>query len=221
METVHPYNLLFKQLHYPKDFLSIDLSVENSELTIDKLTDPIKMENWINQNIKKQNKLVAYGGYLEKRKLYDHNTIFSELINENNQRNIHLGIDFWTAENTPVFAPFDGTIHSFNNNSAPGDYGPTIILYHETLNTIFYTLYGHLTLSSLENLKVGDKIYKGEKIGRLGKSTVNGGYAPHLHFQIIKDIQNYRGDYPGVCSEVMLNEYKNNCPNPTLFLKDI
>jgi murein DD-endopeptidase MepM/ murein hydrolase activator NlpD len=221
MESVHPYSLLFENLAYPKDFFAIDLSVDNTSLTMDILTDPLKMENWINQIILFQNKKVAYGGYLEKRKLYAHNAIFSKQINANNERNIHLGVDFWVTEHTPIFAPCDGVIHSYNNNSASGDYGPTIVLYHQINGHRFFTLYGHLSLSSLENINVGDKIMQGEKIGILGESAVNGGYAPHLHFQIIKDIQNYRGDYPGVCSEVTLQEFESICPNPALFLKDI
>jgi len=40
-----------------------------------------------------------------------------------------------------------------------------------------------------------------------------------LHFQIIKDIKDYKGDYPGVCAAKDLKYYKNNCPNPNLLLK--
>jgi len=50
-------------------------------------------------------------------------------------------------------------------------------------------------------------------------SPINGDYAPHLHFQIIIDMEEKTGDYPGVCSENKLEFYKNNCPNPNLLLK--
>ena len=47
----------------------------------------------------------------------------------------------------------------------------------------------------------------------------NGDYPPHLHFQIILDIENFYGDYPGVCSENDLKYYSQNCPDPNLVLK--
>ncbi|MFK7782228.1 peptidoglycan DD-metalloendopeptidase family protein, partial [Psychroserpens sp.] len=100
-----------------------------------------------------------------------------------------------------------------------GDYGPTIILQHVIQDSRFYTLYGHLSLSSIVNLKVGQKFKKGELIATLGDASVNGDYPPHLHFQIIKDIQHYVGDYPGVCSKQDLEFYIHNCPNPNFLLK--
>ena len=48
---------------------------------------------------------------------------------------------------------------------------------------------------------------------------MNGDYAPHLHFQIIKNIADYEGDYPGVSSKNDLDFYSANCPDPNLVLK--
>ena len=84
---------------------------------------------------------------------------------------------------------------------------------------VFYTLYGHLSLSSIENLKVGDVVLQGTVIGFLGDSSVNGDYAPHLHFQIIKDLEDNFGDYPGVSSEENKEFYSRNCPDPNFLLK--
>ena len=67
--------------------------------------------------------------------------------------------------------------------------------------------------------KIGTTVKKGEIIATLGSSPINGDYAPHLHFQIIIDIQNKIGDYPGVCSKNNLEFYSQNCPNPNLLLK--
>ena len=100
-----------------------------------------------------------------------------------------------------------------------GDYGPTIILEHEIEGFTFYTLYGHLSLESLEGKSVGQIVKKGQKIAELGKPPINGDYAPHLHFQIIKNIENKKGDYSGVCSEKDLDFYTENCPNPNFLLK--
>ena len=45
-------------------------------------------------------------------------------------RTIHLGMDLFIQEGSPVFAPLDGIVHSFANNNRKHDYGPTIILEH-------------------------------------------------------------------------------------------
>ena len=53
----------------------------------------------------------------------------------------------------------------------------------------------------------------------LGESLVNVDYAPHLHFQLIRDMEGNLGDYPGVSSKRKLEFYIDNCPNPDLLLK--
>jgi len=130
-----------------------------------------------------------------------------------------LGIDLWCAAETPVLAAFDGVVHSFQNNTNHGDYGPTIVLKHCIKGVAFYTLYGHLSKSSIKTLHKNTQIVKEQIIGCLGGADVNGDYAPHLHFQIIKNIANYEGDYPGVSSKNDLDFYSTNCPDPNLVLK--
>ena len=76
-----------------------------------------------------------------------------------------------------------------------------------------------MSLVSIENIKIGDVVLKGNVIGFLGDTSVNGDYAPHLHFQIIRDLEENFGDYPGVSSEKNIEFYKLNCPNPNLLLK--
>lgn len=108
-------------------------------------------------------------------------------------------MDLWYHANTPIYTPLDAVLYSFKNNTNHGDYGPTIILEHQINGVVFYTLYGHLSVSSIENLEVGKTFKQAEQIATLGEALVNGDYPPHLHFQIIIDIQDYKGDYPGVC----------------------
>lgn len=76
-----------------------------------------------------------------------------------------------------------------------------------------------MSLDSLKDKSVGQKIAKGKQIATLGLTPVNGDYAPHLHFQIIIDMENKQGDYPGVCSSKTLAFYLQNCPDPNLLLK--
>jgi len=134
-------------------------------------------------------------------------------------RSIHLGIDFWCTAGTKVLTPIKGIVHSFKNNADSGNYGPTIILKHMVKDVTFYSLYGHLSLESLEDLYIGKQFDKGILLATLGDTPINVNYAPHLHFQLIADIGNFEGDYPGVCSDSDLSFYQNNCPDPNLLLR--
>lgn len=199
------------------EYTPVNLSNSNQELVHAKLETSDDFEKYIFNFLKENNAKVAFGGYIEGRFLYQRSSIFfNEFAPE---RNIHIGLDLWTEAGTKVLAALDGKVHSFKNNEGLGDYGPTIILEHEVENEKFYTLYGHLSLESIENLNVGDNFKKGEKIATLGEASVNGDYAPHVHFQIIHNIQDYWGDYPGVCNTKDLNFYIENCPDPNLLLK--
>ena len=200
-----------------KNYVAFDLSAKyTDELNLD-LTNSEKFEEYVENHLSRNKAKVAFGGYLETRNLYKRSTTFNDKITE--ERNIHIGLDLWIKAGTSVLSALDGKIHSFQNNISLGDYGPTIILEHEIEDVTFYTLYGHLSLESLEGKKEGQFVKKGEKIAELGKPPINGDYAPHLHFQIIKDIQNKKGDYPGVCSANELDFYKENCPDPNLLMK--
>ena len=195
-------------------YCPLDLSSDNKDLEGIRISNADECQKYILKVLKRNNALVAYGGYLEKRNLYE----ASDRFKEGKQRNIHLGVDFWCEAGTAVLAPIDGKIHSFANNEDFGNYGPTIILEHEYPGGIFYSLYGHLSLSSLEGLSLNQDIKKGQDFATLGTPDINVGYAPHLHFQVILDIGAYKGDYPGVCAADELAFYKNNCPDPKPFL---
>ena len=198
-------------------YTSLDLSIYNTKLEAVNVSSSDDLEDFIWNHMKNHEARVAYGGYIEKRGIYQRSTYFNE-ANPEKERNIHLGLDLWIEANTPIYAPLGGTIHSFKNNTNYGDYGPTIILKHEVNTFTFYTLYGHLSLSSLEHINIGAEVKPGEQIAALGTAEVNGDYPPHLHFQIIIDIQDYEGDYPGVSNLLELDFYKQNCPNPNFLL---
>lgn len=200
-----------------KDYVAIDLSEANPDLNQFDNTSAQAWESYIKKHLTKQSKAVAYGGYLEQRNIYERSTYFNTEAKEK-QRNIHLGIDLWVGAGTAVLAVLDGEIHSFKDNTHYGDYGPTIMLKHQIEGLVFYTLYGHLSRASLLSLKRGVPVRAGEQIATLGTSAVNGDYAPHLHFQIIQDLQGMTGDYPGVSSQGNLAFYKSNCPDPNLIL---
>ena len=199
-------------------YVAIDLSSSNTDLETIDASSSKAWEDYLNAYLYEHNAMVAVGGYLEQRDIYSRSDYFRQESTEN-ERNIHLGVDLWCKANTKVMAVLDGEIHSFQNNTNFGDYGPTIILKHRIQYIEFYSLYGHLSMTSITNLKVGQRVSQGAVIGTLGDSAVNGDYAPHLHFQLIRDLQGKFGDYPGVASKKQLDFFKKNCPDPQLLLK--
>lgn len=216
LKAIPPTKIIDASIDF-SDYIPLDLSITNKELMESKPENASEFESFISNYLKSNNAEVAFGGYIEGRTLYKRSTIFKN--DSVPERNIHIGLDLWTKVNTAVLAPLDGKVHSFKNNVGLGDYGPTIILEHEIENEKFYTLYGHLSLESIKDLSVGKQFKRGEQIATLGNAAVNGDYAPHVHFQIIQDIEDYWGDYPGVCNSNDLNFYIENCPDPNLLLK--
>lgn len=214
--NIQNIKVISKEIDYT-DYIALDLSVTNENLANQKLATAKDYQQYIQNYLESNKAKIAFGGYIEHRNLYQRSTVFK---NENtDERNIHIGLDLWINESAPIYAALDGKIHSFQDNSALGDYGPTIILEHEIEGFKFHTLYGHLSLDSLKDKKVGNFVQQGEQIASLGLPPINGDYAPHLHFQIIIDMENKTGDYPGVCSSKDLAFYLKNCPDPNLLLK--
>jgi len=151
------------------------------------------------------------GGYDEDRAIYA-----GEAFTAGDEpRTVHLGIDIAASAGTDVSAPLAGTVHSFQDNAAPFDYGPTIVLEHAVApGLVFHTLYGHLSRESLARLRAGRAIAAGERIATLGSYEVNGNWPPHLHFQVILDIGDRRGDFPGVFRKSQRGYWKLVCPDP-------
>ena len=216
LQNIHNAKVIDERIDY-SNYVAIDLSKNNSDLKNFDITNAAKFEDYIDGYLFQNKAKVAFGGYNETRNIYSRSPVFKN--DNSDERSIHIGLDLWTKAETSVLAALDGRIHSFQNNRSLGDYGPTIILQHEIMEVKFFTLYGHLSEQSLFNLKIGKQFEAGEKIGALGNFPVNGDYAPHLHFQIIEDMGNYSGDYPGVCNKKDLDFYLKNCPDPNLLLK--
>ena len=90
-------------------------------------------------------------------------------------RSFHTGVDIAAPMGSPVFAARDGIVKFAGRN---GGYGLFILIDHGT----YSTAYAHL---SKIDVYVGQKVKKGQLIGRVGSTGISTG--PHLHFEVRKN----------------------------------
>jgi murein DD-endopeptidase MepM/ murein hydrolase activator NlpD len=197
--------------------LWLDMSKDNPNITSEVISNAQEQEKFVFGQIKEAGARVGVGGYLEDRKLYQRSAIFD---NEHDSRTIHLGIDLWIEAGTKVYTPYDGEVFSVKINAGVGDYGPTIILKHQLEGEVFYSLYGHLSLDSIQNLNIGDSFSTGDELCAIGNYPENGHWAPHLHFQLMTNMEDFNdGDYPAVCTKADLEKFREWCPDPSIMLR--
>jgi len=192
-----------------------DFTSNNKELKPEQIADTESFAVYINRMLQQHGARYGIGGYGEHRTLYARSKHFDA---GEEPRRLHLGIDVWGPAGTAVMAPLDGIVHSFAFNNNDSDYGATLILTHHTGGVGFHILYGHLSLNSLKNRYEGQHVNKGEVIAEFGMRFENGNWPPHLHFQLIIDLQDWKGDYPGVCKFSERKQWLANCPDPDLVL---
>jgi murein DD-endopeptidase MepM/ murein hydrolase activator NlpD len=196
---------------------NLDLTAGNQALDAATISDTEKFNQYINKSISSNNCRYGVGGYLEHRTIYAGIPLFDNGKEE--PRFLHLGVDVWADAGTPVYVPLKGKVHSFNDNNNKGDYGPTIILEHDLAGLKLYSLYGHLSRKNLEGLFVGMPVSLNQPIGNLGEINENGHWPPHLHFQLMFDLEGKKGDYPGACRYSEKDKYVKNIPDPQLLLR--
>lgn len=109
------------------------------------------------------------------------------------RRTRHLGIDVFAAPGTPVRAPLPGIVETVAFNADPLDYGHTLILRHDIRGAVFHTLCGHLAGTLPGLCRPGQAVAAGQVVAHLGDWPENGGWAAHLHLQVIADRLDQRG----------------------------
>lgn len=199
--------------------LLLDFTAKNTRLSPGILSNTTAFCRYINQQLTDHTALYGIGGYAEHRTVYSISKVFDADKPGEEPRRLHLGVDIWGKPYTPVMAPLNGIVHSFAFNNAFGDYGATIILSHWLEEITFYTLYGHLSLNSIKNIQEGDRVEKGDVFAEFGIPSENGHWPPHLHFQLIIEIEGWKGDYPGVCKYSEKEKWLINSPDPDLILQ--
>lgn len=197
--------------------IKLDFSPSNEELKSVDVSDTSVFDSYVFGQLEQLGKTYGIGGYLEHRAIYQRAEMFATAAED--FRNIHLGVDIWTKAGAEVFVPLDGKVHSIQDNEGFANYGPTIILEHEVADRKLYSLYGHLSREDLKFLRKGQHVISGELLCHVGPFPENGDWPPHLHFQLMWDMQGFEGDYHGVCSSRERDAYVQNCPNPNLIIR--
>ena len=136
------------------------------------------------------------------------------------ERNIHMGIDIGAPAGTVIRTFYEGEIFKMGLNDGPLDYGPTIITKHIWLGQTIYALHGHLTRTSLLQWREGQCFGRGECLGFVGKQDENGGWHPHLHFQLSL-AKPETHDLPGVVSASARDRALGVFPDPRLVLGNL
>jgi 4-aminobutyrate aminotransferase-like enzyme/Ser/Thr protein kinase RdoA (MazF antagonist) len=170
-------------------------------------------------DMKRDGVRVGVGRYDEPRPFYT-SSLFSAGGNPTDERRtIHLGLDLFVEPGTRLYAPLEGVVHTVANNTVPLDYGPVVILRHAIGdNQEFFSLYGHLSKDTLSELKVGQRIAQGQQFARVGTTLENGGWPPHVHFQIILDLLECGADFLGVAYASERAVWTSLSPDPNLLL---
>jgi 4-aminobutyrate aminotransferase-like enzyme/Ser/Thr protein kinase RdoA (MazF antagonist) len=160
----------------------------------------------------------SLGRYLEDRRVYDSAAFEAELPGE--RRTLHLGVDIFLPAGEPILAPLDGTVRAVEFRPERRDWGGIVVLDHETAEGVgFHTLYGHLSRASAERLAPGDAIARGDVVGRLGDESENGGWAPHLHLQLLTTDLGRGTDAHGVGTLAERDLWESVSPDPNLLLR--
>lgn len=198
----------------------LDLGMDSVELGNQSIVlDDVQLKDQIEKVIQESGKSVGLGKYNEVRPFYTSSAFEVDSNDGPAWRTVHLGLDVFINAGETVFAPLKGTIYSVADNVGNRNYGPTIILKHDILQELtFYTMYGHLDKSTLAKWKAGDKVKAGAPIGKIGDLHENGGWSPHLHFQIMLDTLEKEGDFPGVAAPMLIDVWKSICPDPWLLV---
>ncbi|MDX1786249.1 MAG: aminotransferase class III-fold pyridoxal phosphate-dependent enzyme [Roseovarius sp.] len=159
------------------------------------------------------------GHYAEPRLIYTAKEFWLGPWTASNRRTVHLGVDIFAPAGTSVRAPLDGTVTFFENRTKSLDYGGMVVLIHETPDgDMFHTLYGHLDPDCCSTLQQGQRVAAGEAFAKLGSVDCNGGWAPHLHFQLALTLEGMGTDWPAVADVDDMALWGAICPNPAVLL---
>lgn len=161
---------------------------------------------------------VVLGKYREARLVYGAPFYLTGDHQASDRRTMHIAVDIFLPAGAPVHAPLDAIVHSAEVCDQDFDYGGLVVLQHDPAPDIrFFTLYGHLQHDSARALRKGQSIKRGEVFAALGTDKENGGWPPHVHFQV--GITDRPGSaWPGVVDPDRLEDWMNVFLDPAPLL---
>ena len=227
MQAVKNYRQVVNWLSSPQSnpapLFDLDLKTASRRvIKLDKTKENARVEHFsdlLTKQDKENNINFLIGLYGEDRDVYRTGQFASVVTPE--RRTMHLGLDVFIEANTALYAPLAGRVYSHVDNNLPLDYGPTVILEHDVGDSglVFYTLYGHLSHSTFDLLSEGQDVEAGQLIGHVGEFSENGGWAPHLHFQIMTTMLDLHGNFHGVAEKSLWSVWQQICPHPNLITR--
>ncbi len=186
------------------------------------ITDPVESWDWLQQRMAEHDAVVALGRYDEDRSCYQGDQFVTDAPE---MRSTHLGVDIFIEAETPLRAMLPGVVETVVDNDMPYDYGPTVIIRHQAGDAgPFWVLYGHLSRRGLTTVRPGQHVVAGDVVAFIGDHTVNGGWAPHVHVQIITDLMadpeaGPDGNFEGAGEPSRMAVWRSIAPDAELLLR--
>lgn len=176
------------QLAKYADLLAEDFDDETPDYPF---LNPEIMGDWIKLLHKTLGYDYSWGGYLEDRRYLLDGTYLPA------DGRIHLGVDYWVPEETPVYLPTKAKlVRSMYDNDLNGGWGGQAIF---EINGM-YVIFGHL-----KNLitNIIQEYAQGTLVGIVAPiGEFSGGWYPHLHLQCMKDfnpnVDGYAANHVGM-----------------------
>jgi len=188
---------------------------------VTRLAGPVESWEWMLAQMHATGAQVVVGRYDEDRSCYAGEQFRTDAPEP---RSVHTGIDLFIEQDTPVHAMLPGVVETVVDNDMAYDYGPTVVLRHTTGDgTPFWVLYGHLSRATLTTVQPGQVVAAGQTIGFIGDHTVNGGWAPHVHLQIMTDLMadpetGFDGNFEGAGEPSRMAIWKSIIPDANLLV---
>jgi hypothetical protein len=204
------------EINFPDAFLTYLKSHPEEKLSPRDVTDPEKCAKLVKRIQKELGVEWSFGGWLENRSV-----ILQDSYLKTTKSWIHLGIDINLPVGTPIRAALNGTVHMVDSDyPEEGGWGTFVILEHKLNGTIFYSISGHLNKKRL--VVKGQRISRGDVIGRVGNTEENGFWFPHVHFQFISEQEMRRREHPftldGYGKQKNLSYLRKHYPDPLVVL---
>jgi len=157
----------------------------------------------------------SHGGWLE-----DRSVIWKGTYLDQNQAYIHLGNDVNAPAGTPIASDNEAEV-AFIGDDHPlvGGWGPHIIL--KLKNESLFVIYGHLDPDI--SCKVGDSIKNNDVFAKVGPTSHNGNWLPHVHVQSLTpeayDMFLTPESIDGYARADEIEKYARLSPDPAPFIR--